>query len=95
MRQDIIFGRVDSAYDLLIEQGDFVVGNSDFQHIQHTLEACQGQYRQYPLIGVGIRKMLKGEIAGPEKREIALQLRSDGYKPMTIYHDGEMLNIRI
>ncbi len=44
------------------------------------MEACPGQYRQWPFVGVGVRKMLHSSITGNERRDVQLQLHSDGYK---------------
>jgi len=81
MRDDILFGTVEGDYDLLINGGDFVIGPSDIQHVRHIIEAEQGNYKQHPLIGVGVRKMLGGCLGQLEKRKIRLQLKSDQYQP--------------
>lgn len=78
MRTDIltdIFG----DNDLLIQDGDFVVGESDIQHAQHIIEAEQGHYKQWPLIGVGARRMLGGTADAEMRRAVQLQLVGDGH----------------
>jgi len=94
-RKDIIFSRIDNEYDLHIENGDFKIDESDLQHVLHILEANQGHYRQHPYVGVGIRKMLNGNITGNEKRDITIQLNNDGYQPIEVRYDAGNLNIRL
>lgn len=36
--------------DLLISGGDFVIGDSDTQHVQHIIEANPGDFRESPLL---------------------------------------------
>lgn len=66
--------------DLRIENGDFVVGFADMQHVDHILKAHPGEYKEHPQIGVGVQKYLK--TTGQEqklKRELRIQLAYDGY----------------
>jgi len=96
-RKDILFGlnKDQKHFDLRIENGDFVIGDSNLQHVAHIVEAEQGQIRQFPLVGVGVIKMLNGTISGAEKRTIRLQLESDGYELKEIIFREGLLKIRI
>ena len=51
--KDII---VDQTGDLEILNGDIFVNESDSQHLEFIITADKGQFRQFPLIGVGIRR---------------------------------------
>ena len=42
MRQDIL---LDSNNDLQLYNGDFVIDNSDQQHVEHIVHAQKGEYR--------------------------------------------------
>lgn len=68
--------------DLAIVKGDFAVGYSDQIHVQNILLAEKGQYRESPLVGVGIRQFLASPVTSRTKaaleREIKLQLEADG-----------------
>lgn len=94
-RKDILMTLVDQRFDLSIAKGDFEIGISDLQHVAHILEAEQGQYRQVPLVGAGVLKMINGTISGEEKRKIKLQLAGDGYQVDEIIFDEKILKIRI
>lgn len=48
--------------DLLIVDGDFVIGESDMQHIHHILIAEQGDYKESPIIGIGIEKYINSTV---------------------------------
>lgn len=66
--------------DLLIANGDFVVGISDEMHIQDTIISDLGWWKENLQDGVGIDKYMKS--TGQEQvlaREIKIQLENDGY----------------
>lgn len=67
--------------DLLIQNGDLAIAESDTQHIADTMNAFAGWWKQEPQDGIGIFAYLNS--AGQEqslKRQIMIQLASDGYK---------------
>ncbi len=47
--------------DLLIERGGVVIGNTDGQIAEGVLVAMRGEWKECPLIGGEMRKMLGGE----------------------------------
>jgi len=76
MTKDLIF----SGGELVVKDGDFFVAESDQQHIEHILIADIGQFRQWPLIGVGIRRQLNGSVNRTDlKQQIRTQLKSDNF----------------
>lgn len=76
MITDILF----KAGEIKIENGDFFVAESDQQHIEHIMIADTGQFRQFPLIGVGIRRQLNGSVNRTDlKQLIRNQLKSDNF----------------
>lgn len=74
----------DNSGDLLIDHGDFSVGESDGQHIEDILLGFPGDYKQYPLIGVNLASYLSApnspEVINRLRRSIQLQLESDNYR---------------
>ncbi len=46
--------------DLLIQNSSVVIGDTDSQVTQCVLEAMRGEFKEYPLIGGEVRKMLSG-----------------------------------
>jgi len=60
--------------------GDFVLAESDAQHIEDTIRAFPGTWKQFPLEGVGIGAY---QFSPMEKqalqKSIRLQLTADGY----------------
>jgi hypothetical protein len=66
--------------DLYITNGDFAIAESDVQHINDTINAFQGWWKNYPEDGVGIFQYLNS--IGSEqtiKRSLIINLQSDGY----------------
>lgn len=76
-------------YDLVIENGDFKLSSSDMQHIELICVTNLGDWKQYPLQGVGIENYISS--AGQTdalKRTISIQLAADGYKVNQILVKG-------
>lgn len=69
--------------DLFInpETGDFLVGESDTQHVQDIINSNVGWWKEFPTLGVGIKKYL-GNPGGIQvvKRAVKIHLKSDGYR---------------
>lgn len=88
---------IDPTGDLVFINGDIKVDESDTQHVDHIVVADKGQFRQFPLIGVGILRMINGSPNRQElKQQIKLQLESDGYNVRQIAIDpNDMLSIEI
>ena len=66
--------------DLQIRDGDFIITESDEQHVADTINAFQGWWKEFPADGVGIFKYLNS--GGQEQvlsRSIKINLSSDGY----------------
>jgi hypothetical protein len=67
--------------DLLMKNGELVIGEVDFQNIDFIIKANKGDFKESPLTGVGAEKYLKSVGKTEElKREIAVQLQAQGYK---------------
>jgi len=62
-------------------RGDFLVGESDAQHVQHIIEATKGNFLENPTLGVGITEFRNGNISLAElSKRVRLELQKDGYK---------------
>lgn len=82
--------------DIVIAGGDLLVGKSDQQHVEHIIRADRGHFRQWPLLGLGIEKNIKGPINAQElKKAIKLQLKSDNYNVREVQVSREGKNIAI
>jgi ABC-type uncharacterized transport system substrate-binding protein len=66
--------------DLLIRDGDFVVGPSDNQHINDIISCFAGSFKQFPSVGVGIMTFLKSQNGQDAVNQIKQQLQADGYQ---------------
>ena len=66
--------------DLEVVGGDFVTGESDAQHVHHLLVSHKGEYKQYPLTGLGRAKFQNGILDGETRRDAQVQLEADGYR---------------
>lgn len=71
---------LDSDGDLLIENGDFKIGDSDTQHITDILRAFPGWWKEFSSVGVGMARYLNSSGKQQEiQSNIKLQLEADGY----------------
>ena len=84
---------LDENEDLLIENGDFVIGDSNEQHIRHILRLAPGQNRMAPLLGANIIENLKGNLDGDFKRKIRIMLAMDGVTVNDVQINNDELNI--
>lgn len=65
----------------VIKDGDFAIFFSDQQHIEDTISAAPGWWKQFPDDGVGIKSWQGGPInAQAMAKSIRLNLEVDGYK---------------
>lgn len=69
---------LDQDFDLLIQNGDLVIGPSSEQHQQLLLLSNKGDWRQFPMVGVGVREYLKDEDENSMVGEIKEQFEMDG-----------------
>lgn len=61
----------------LIAQG-LEIGDTTYQNQAIILQASKGEFKEYPTLGVGISDMVNDHEVVGWRREIALQLESDG-----------------
>jgi hypothetical protein len=83
--------------DLLIIDGDFAIKNADQQNIYHLLLSQKGSYKEFPILGVGIKKHINSPDATSRLRlenEIDKQLTYDNFHIKTL-DVNDLQNIRI
>lgn len=74
--------------NLLIQNGDFVVGPSDEQHNLSIMRANPGDWKEYPLVGFGPYKYLNSRATSSQlNRNARIQLKADGCEDSTIKTD--------
>lgn len=77
MRQDIL---KDDNNELLFENGDFAIGQSDQQHVGDIFISQPGEWKEFPVLGFGAVNYLKTGVTESEfKRDLKLQFQYDGY----------------
>ena len=79
MRSDIL---LDNEHAPQIANGDFVCGASDDQHVELLLMATPGQFKENPLVGIGLQNYINKPTTTSiqMKRNITVGLAADGYK---------------
>ena len=79
LRQDIL---LDTDFNPLCANGDFVCGDSDEQHVELILISAKNTCKESPMVGAGLVSYLKSKDTSIDKmkREIRVQIEGDGYK---------------
>lgn len=72
---------LDDDNELIIKDGDIMIGDSRYQHVKHLLEAEKGYFKFSPQSGVGMTNLLNDEFA-PEEilRLVRFEVERDGFK---------------
>ncbi|MCX6281472.1 MAG: hypothetical protein NTU51_05890 [Bacteroidetes bacterium] len=70
--------------DLASEDGDFAIGDSTRQHQVDLLVANEGEYKQFPVTGVGIEGFLLDEDKTDMIRKIRSQFTRDGMSVLKV-----------
>ncbi len=83
---------LDESNDFATENGDFITGPSDAQHVALLCQLNKGELKESPTIGVGLSNYLKKQNTSLTeiKREIKVGLLADSYKvnDITVDTDG-------
>lgn len=87
----------DTNNDLLIENNDFVIGNSDEDHIVDIINSAQGDWKEYVLCGVNIDNYLNSSgVQLQLKQQILFQLEQDGFTQITVnFNDNNSTNFEV
>lgn len=92
---------LNDSVDLFIDNGDFVVVESDQVHIEHIILAEKGNWREWPVLGVGIMRYLneRGRVQNRVglQRKIRVQLEYDNLNVTQLHLEQEatLSNIKI
>ncbi|MDJ1494150.1 hypothetical protein QNI19_14495 [Cytophagaceae bacterium DM2B3-1] len=82
---------LDDNNDLLIQNGDIVIGNCDLQNIQLICLSNTGDWKENPTFGVNIKKsLLDHEPYTAIKHALQIQLEADGATVEKIVIDSDL-----
>lgn len=71
---------LDEDGDLRIDNGDFVIGDSDQDHINDIMNSVQGWFKKSPLLGFNPYQYLNSRLDPTDiNKNAKIQLKSDGY----------------
>ncbi|PIY15131.1 MAG: hypothetical protein COZ16_05595 [Flavobacteriaceae bacterium CG_4_10_14_3_um_filter_31_253] len=82
MKKDILY--TSNTCEPIIFNGDFDIGDSEKQEIETICFSQKGDFREYPLCGVGLRTSQNAPLNAEFLREIRLQLERDKIFPKKI-----------
>jgi hypothetical protein len=84
---------LDTDFDLLIKDGDFVIGESDEQNKSLLLLCVKGDFKEKPDVCVGIENYLESEDPAEMIREIKAQFTGDGMNVRQVLIENGKINI--
>lgn len=68
-----------------------VIGESDYDHVRLIVESSKGDFKDYPVLGVGERFLKSVGRAADIRAEVQTQLELDGMKAdVSVMSDGKM-----
>lgn len=76
--------------EIALENGDFLIQNSDAQHLEFLLQSFQGEWKNHPTAGCNLLNSKNASIDRFMDRNIRVQLETDGFllEKMTITQEG-------
>lgn len=69
---------LDSEFNIVIKNGDFLIDESAYQHQQALIFANKGEFKATPKVGVGAINFIENTNPEDFAREIRLQFIADG-----------------
>jgi len=89
--------KTDTDGDLFISSGDLAIFESDSQSIVDIITSNNGDWKEYPLCGVGIDNYINSNSSQQFlTNSIKTQLTNDGFANIdVIYDDNNLLNFTI
>lgn len=85
---------VDDNYDLVIKNGDFAIGDSNSQEIDLLVRSFKGDWKQYPLLGAELLRLVKGRATEVRiKRDITEELKDDGFRTIRVKVDLPIVEV--
>jgi hypothetical protein len=89
--------KTDTDGDLFISSGDLAIFESDSQSIVDIITSNNGDWKEYPLCGVGIDNYINSNSSQQFlTNSIKTQLTNDGFTNIdVIYDDNNLLNFTI
>ncbi|MEQ3500594.1 oxidase [Tenacibaculum sp. SSH1-16] len=87
---------LDENGDLLIVDGDLVIGDAKQQSVETLILANKGEFKEFPLVGFGAINYVKSDVSEVEfKRDLKVQLEYIGFKNPEIDLSEGFENLKI
>lgn len=85
---------LDQSGHLSIVNGDFAVGESTQQEIELILTTFRGEWKEHPLLGAEVQRMIKAQQGITTMRGVVReQLEMDGFKRVTFIIENNQINV--
>lgn len=85
---------LDDTGDLKVLNGDFVIGESTQQEIELLLTSFKGEFKEHPLVGAEIQRLLKAQAGITTMKSVVReQLEDDGFKKVSFAIENEEITV--
>jgi len=84
-----------SENDIVVSNNDLSIVESDTQHVQDTINAHWGWWKEFWASGVGVSSYLKSKAQQELIRAIKIELEADGYNSSPIVSFSSNSNLTI
>lgn len=85
---------LDENGDVRIENGDFVIGDAEAQHVDDLIYSFKGDWKEHPLLGAEAQRQLKqGNSLTKLKKAVKTELENDGYTNVDVTVNGNEIFI--
>lgn len=81
------------GFDLLVKDGDFVIGDSNVQHQNILLITQPGSFKESPDVGIGVENFLMDDDPAGLKDKVREEFTKDGQKVNSIIYDTQTGNL--
>ena len=75
---------LDRDGDLAVVNGALVIGDADRQAVQMLFIGAQGEWKEHPTVGIGVKRMQHGAPGRFFERDARIQLESIGFSTKKI-----------
>lgn len=88
---------LDENFDLLIQDGDIVIGNGAQQSGQMVFYSHKGEFKNHPLLGFGVARWLKKSTLDKDGflQSLKKHLKMNGFQDFTIDLSEGIDNLKI
>lgn len=85
---------LDSTLDFQVVNGDFLIGESDEQHIQLLLSSSPGNWKQFPFLGTDLIEDIASPMSAQDiVAKITLAMKVDAFQNISVFANNGKIQV--